>query len=399
MNNSAPFKSLVMSAVAMGALCLGAGLAEAGYLQTNLVSDIPGLATITDPTLQNSWGVSRMISPTSPFWISNQANNTTTLYAVTGTTTVSKININPPSGFVAIPTTAMGPQGPTGQVSNTNALSFAVGNGGDSKPARFIFANLNGTISAWDGGQSAIVQWATPGANYTGLAINQTQTMLYAANDAGAGGINVFDSSFKPTLAGAFATPSNISALGLVPFNVQDIGGNVFVTYALAGHNAQTSAGVGDGALAVFTENGVLEPGKTKIGDQFASPWGIALAPASFGKFGGDLLVGNFSFDHSEINAFDPSTWAFEGSIGINAGPGDMPGGLWSLTFGGGGLNGSPNTLYFTDGINHEAAGLFGAIQSVPEPSTWVLMLAGFGALGFAAYRTKKGAASAAFTG
>jgi uncharacterized protein (TIGR03118 family) len=199
--------------------------------------------------------------------------------------------------------------------------------------------------------------------------------------------------------AGAFATPAAIGAMGLVPFNVQDIGGNVFVTYAPAGHAAQTSAALGDGAVAVFTEKGVLEPAKTNIGGQFASPWGIALAPASFGKFGGDLLVGNFSYGHSEINAFDPSTWAFEGSIAINPGAGDTAGGLWALTFGGGGSNGSPNTLYFTDGINGETAGLFGAMQSIPEPSTWVLMLAGFGALGFAAYRTKKGAASAAFTG
>jgi uncharacterized protein (TIGR03118 family) len=390
MNKSAPIKSLVMSAIAVGALCSGARLAEAGYLQTDLVSNIPGLATITDPSLLNSWGVSRITSPfSSPFWISDQVANVSTLYAVTGATTVSKVPLT-----VAIPTTANGPQGPTGQVSNSNASTFDLGNGGNGKSALFIFGNLNGTISAWNmgAGTTAITQWTTPGALYTGLAIDQAQTMLYAANGAGGGSINVFDSSFKPTLAGAFATPANISALGLVPFNVQDIGGNVFVTYALAGHNAQTSAGLGDGAVAVFTEKGVLEPGKTNIGGQFASPWGIALAPASFGKFGGDLLVGNFSYGHSEINAFDPSTWAFEGSIAINPGAGDTAGGLWAVIFGGGGSNGSTNTLYFTDGINGETAGLFGAIQSVPEPSTWVLMLAGLGGLGLAARRRRRSA-------
>jgi uncharacterized protein (TIGR03118 family) len=177
--------------------------------------------------------------------------------------------------------------------------------------------------------------------------------LLYAANDAGAGSIDVFNSSFAPATtlpAGAFATPAAIGplGLGLVPFNVQDIGGNVYVTYALAGHVPQTTAGLGEGAVAVFTENGALE--STGLSAKFASPWGIALAPVTFGKFGGGILVGNFSYDHSEINAFNPATWAFEGSIGINDGPGNTPGGLWDLTFGVGGKDGSPNTLYFTDG-------------------------------------------------
>jgi len=118
------------------------------FVQTNLGSDIPVLAAITDAELIKRWGVSH--SPTSPFWVSNQENNTTTLYAVTDATKVSKVIINPPTGFVLIPTTAQGPQGPTGQVNNANASSFLVGNGGDGSPAHFIFANLNGTISAWD---------------------------------------------------------------------------------------------------------------------------------------------------------------------------------------------------------------------------------------------------------
>jgi uncharacterized protein (TIGR03118 family) len=221
--------------------------------------------------------------------------------------------------------------------------------------------------------------------------------MLYAANGAGTGGIDVFDKSFNPTLP----APCHSGAISALGPSLQRTGHwrQCVCDLCAAGHAAQTSAALGDGAVAVFTEKEVLEPAKTNICGQFASPWGIALAPASFGKFGGDLLVGNFSYGHSEINAFDPSTWAFEGSIAINPGAGDTAGGLWALTFGGGGSNGSPNTLYFTDGINGEAAGLFGAMQSIPEPSTWVLMLAGFGALGVAAYRTKKGAASAAFAG
>src|SRR5215831_3627461 len=171
MNRSARFKMrtlcsrpFAVASLAIGALTLSALQTQgADFTQTNLVSDIPGLAKITDPQLVNPWGVSH--SPTSPFWTSNQGKNTATLYAVTDKTTVSKVTINPPTGFVVIPcappaapcTTASGPQGPTGQVNNTNTSSFPVAHA-DGKSARFIFANLNGTISAWDGGPTAFVQ-------------------------------------------------------------------------------------------------------------------------------------------------------------------------------------------------------------------------------------------------
>src|SRR5208337_4609796 len=143
--------------------------------------------------------------------------------------------------------TAIGPQGPTGQVNNANTSSFLVGNGGNGAFAHFIFANLNGTISAWDTGTTAFIQATTAAASYTGLAINQAQTQLYAANDAGTGSVNVFNSSFAPLSlgVGAFATPTAISASGLVPFNVQDINGDVYVTYAPAGRSAQQSAAAG----------------------------------------------------------------------------------------------------------------------------------------------------------
>jgi uncharacterized protein (TIGR03118 family) len=373
MINSVLIKSVVPTAVAIGALCVGAGLADAAdYTQTNLVSDILGLAKITDSALLNPWGVS--FFGTTPFWVSDQGINWTTLYAVTGRTDVTKVNINPPSGFVAIPTTASGPQGPTGQVGNTNTSSFHVGKGGDGKSALFIFASLNGTISAWDGGMSAVIQWMSQGAVYTGLAINQAQTRLYAANGAGTGSVDVFNRSFNPVnpanlAVHAFETPARIAARHLVPFNVRDISGDVYVTYAPAGHAAQTTADEGDGAVAVFNEDGVLKPAKTLLGGPLvplASPWGIAIAPARFGKFGGDLLVGNFSYAHSEINAFDPNTLKLEGDIKIHPGVGHTAGGLWTLTFGTGADNGGPNTLYFTDGIDKETNGLFGAL--IPSP-------------------------------
>jgi uncharacterized protein (TIGR03118 family) len=252
-----------------------------------------------------------------------------------------------------------------------------VGNGGNGGSAHFIFANLNGTISAWDTGPTAFIQVTTPGASYTGLAINQAQTQLYAANQAGTGSINVFNSSFAPVSlgAGAFTTPAAISALGLVPFNVQDIAGKVYVTYAPSGLAAQRGATAGMGAVGVFDESGNLL--QTIIGSQLAAPWGVALAPASFGEFGGDLLIGNFSFVESEINAFDPVTGAFEGTIPVAPGSGNTPGGLWSLQFGIGGANGDPNTLYFTDGIDGETHGLFGAVSAVPESATLLLFGAG----------------------
>jgi uncharacterized protein (TIGR03118 family) len=373
----------------LSALTVNAAHADP-FIQTNLVSDISGLATITDASLVNPWGSSHPVG--GPFWISDQGTNLTNLWAVTGPTTVSKVTgVNPPTGGnIAIPPGGTGAVGPTGQVNNANPSpsSFPVGGGGNGGSAHFIFANLNGTISAWDTGPTAFTQVTTSGASYTGLAINQAQTQLYAANNAGTGGINVFNSSFAPVSlgAGAFATPTAISALGLVPFNVQDINGSVYVTYAPAGRPAQISATAGMGAVAIFTESGILQ--RTLIGSELAAPWGIALAPAGFGPFGGDLLVGNFSFVDSEISAFNPTTGAFLGTIEINPGLGQMPGGLWSLQFGVGGTDGDPNTLYFTDGIDGETHGLFAAITPVPEPST--LALLGVGVLSLFALRRRR---------
>ena len=368
MHRFCPSTLLVLSAT------LGSFSAQADYVQTNLVSDIPGFATLTDPALMNPWGVSH--SATSPFWVSDQATGVATLYSVSGGN-VTKVPL-----IVSIPTTASGPQGPTGQVNSTGS-SFKVG----ASAANFIFANLNGTISAWASGTTAVVQATTPGALYTGLAINSSGTQLYAANGAGSGGIDVFNSTFAAVNLGntAFTDP-NLPA-GFVPFNVADIGGKVYVTYALSGRPAQAAATAGMGFVDVFDENGASLQ-RLITNSQLASPWGIALAPSGFGQFGGDLLVGNFSLVASEINAFNPNTGAFVGSIPIDTGA-NGPGGLWSLIFGNGGSGGDANTLFFTDGINGEAHGLFGSLSAVPEASTWAMMLLGFVGVGFMAYRRK----------
>jgi uncharacterized protein (TIGR03118 family) len=378
------FQAVLLTAVASGALCAGAAPARAAtYLQTDLVSDLSALsAEITDPNLKNSWGLS--FQPGGPVWISDQGTQNATLYGVTGAT-VTKESLT-----VAVPPSGPGALGPTGQVANTNTSAFDVS--GTGKSALFIFANLNGSITAWNGsaGTTAVTETTTSGAAYTGLAMNQGSTMLYATNAAGTGGIDVFNGSFAPATlpAGAFATPTAIKTAGLVPFNVKDISGKVYVTYAPAGHAADVSAGKGMGALAVFSENGTLES-SSFVGDQLASPWGLALAPSNWGQFGGDLLVGNFAFGDSVIDALNPSTFAVEGTIAINDG-GQSPGGLWSLTFGGGGKDGNPDTLFITDGLNGEKDGLLASITAVPEPSTWAMMLIGFGGLAlFAAHRRR----------
>jgi len=370
-------KALVVAALLGFVVSVFTVTAHAAFIQTNLVSDIPGLATITDPNLKNPWGLFH--TPTSPWWVDDQGANVATLYNTPAGGTVTKNAL-----VVTMPGTT-GAHGPTGGVFNSSP-SFIVNN----SPASFIFANLNGTIDAWNniptGNTTAAAMASVTGASYTGLTLitNGSGPFLLAANNV-QNKIDVFNqtssnAAFQLTnLAGNFTDPNLPN--GFVPFNVQVIGNNVYVTYALAGRPNALAAPGGQGFIGVFDLNGTF---LREIGDShLASPWGITLAPAGFGPFGGDLLVGNFSTVLSEINAFDPITGAFQGTIPINTG-GNAPGGLWSLAFGNGGNNGDPNTLFFTDGLNTEGDGLFGSIRATaPEPGTLALLAAvvisGFG--------------------
>lgn len=339
-------------------------IADSTYSQVNLVSDVSGLAATTDPNLKNPWGVS--FSATSPFWVSNQGSNTATLYDGAGNI-VPLVVSTPSIGF---------PTGPTGQVFN-GTTSFHLS---DGSPAVFMFDTLDGQILGWNGGAGThAVNVATiAGAIYTGLAIASSggANYIYAADNTGH--ITIFDTSFSnvtgTTFAGKFVDPNSVS--GFHPFNIQNIGGNLYVTYA-----AVNAVGVGlpGGFVDEFNSSGTFLKRIATNGSLYA-PWGITLAPATFGSFGGDLLIGQFG--DGQILVYDPSTDNFLGTIdGTNGQPIVNPF-LWSLEFRTGGTNVDPNALYFTSGYNNQLDGLFGEILQTPEPGTIALILSGLSPLG-----------------
>ena len=331
------------------------------FLQSNLVSDIPGLAANTDPNIQNPWGISS--SPTSPFWISDNKTGVSSLYNGSGQPLPLVVTIAPPAGGTP-------PAAPTGQVFNGVTASF--------NRDRFIFATEDGTISGWSGGTSSVlkVDNSAAGAVYKGLAIgnNGSGDFLYATN-FNSGTIDVFNGAFgSATLAGSFTDPSIPS--GFAPFNIQNLGGNLFVTYALQdGTKHDDVAGAGNGFVDLFDLNGNFQKRLISNG-VLNSPWGLAMAPGDFGDFSNDLLVGNFG--DGKINAFDPTSGTFLGTMVDKNGIAIVNEGLWGLKFGNGGNGGTTDTLYFTAGIpgdgNVEDHGLFGSLKPVPEPTTMLLL-------------------------
>ena len=344
--------------VALGGLALLASLptpAQAGpFQQTNLVTD-PGsgiTAPNTDPNLINPWGIS--FGPASPFWVSDQGTQKATLYNGLGAPQTLVVNI-PPSGTF----------GPTGQVFNNSGLTTGFIIPSDGTPAAFIFANLNGSISAWNGGLgtapgvTAQVVAASPvsGASFTGLAL--ANGSLYAA-DKGTGTIDVYNSSFG--LVKSIPTDPNLP--GFTPYNIQLLSdGRLYVTF-------ENKTNPNMGAVEILNPNGTFQPFSTDA--HLKEPWGLALAPSTFGPFHGDLLVGN-KFDGT-INAFDPTTGAFVGTLTLANGSTFMEPGLWGLAFGNANPSFDPNTLYFTAGVGFQggdiyAHGLFGSITSYPSPA------------------------------
>ena len=335
-------------AMALATTCIHAD----SYTQTNLVSDIPGLAANTDPNLKNPWGVS--FSATSPFWTADQATGLSTLYNAAGV---------PQALVVTIPGGGP-PSGPTGTVLGNVTGSFLV----NGAPATFIFDTLNGTLAGWNAsaGTTAVQTAATPGAIYTGLAeaSNGSGNFLYAANSAPGGHVNVFNSAWQSaTLSGTFTDP-NLPA-GLVPFNIQNINGNLYVTFASLGPGGVPMPG---GVVSEFDANGNFIK-RIATGGALFAPWGIVVAPSGFGAFGNDLLIGNFG--NGEILAYDATSDLFLGTVnGLNGQP-LINDHLWALATRANGSGFDPNAVYFAAGINNEADGLFGRLNVVtPEPGT-----------------------------
>ncbi|MBV9378776.1 MAG: TIGR03118 family protein [Alphaproteobacteria bacterium] len=350
------------------------------YIVTNLVSDIKGLgqAPNTDPVLQNAWGVA-FTPAASPFWVSDNATGCSTLYDGDGTVLSLQVGIPLPGGVV--PNTACKhvnpppaappnptPAAPTGMVWNptTNPMTaFLVP--GTTMPASFIWATEDGTISAWTGNLSPNPNNArlavdnadtTNGPVFKGLVfgVNANGVFLFATNFR-AGTVDVFDHTYtKVSTDGGFADP-DIPA-GFAPFGIQNIDGVLFVTYAK--QNAQKHddvAGPGNGFVDVFDTDGHLLRRFASRGT-LNSPWGVARASYAFGRFSGDVLIGNFG--NGQVNAF-ASNGDFLGALRDGKGKPLAIDGLWTLTLGGGAKS-SSDTLYFTAGPNGEMDGLFGTI-------------------------------------
>jgi uncharacterized protein (TIGR03118 family) len=336
---------------------LAAPTAQNSYLVENLVSDVPGLAPVTDTNLANPWGLA--FGPSTFFWISDNHTGLSTLYNSTGAVQPLVVTIPPPTG-------AQPPAAPTGVVFN-NTTSFDLGT---STPARFIFVTEDGTVAGWYSGSTAVIKAdnSASGAIYKGVTIasNGANNYLYAA-DFHNGKIDVFNSNFAPaTLTGSFAD-AGIPA-GFAPFNIQNIGGMLYVTYAKQDADAEDDVpGNGNGYIDVFNPDGTLLKRFASNGP-LNSPWGMTMAPATFGQFGGALLVGNFG--DGAINAFDIATGVFLGHLTDAKGAPISIQGLWDLKFGNGTQAGDPTKLYFTAGIAGGGAiedhGLFGSISYSP---------------------------------
>jgi uncharacterized protein (TIGR03118 family) len=356
-----------------GATAGSAGATKAAtttFSQTNLISDGSVTAQVTDPNLINPWGVSYgSVGTGGEFWISDGGTGLTSIDTISSSAV--SLNLFPP---VTIPSGATGGTStPTGQVYNsfltTNAFMLP-----DGAPATFLFATENGTIAGWN--ISAHEQAITMvdqsadaadgalglGAVYKGLAIGQATEgpLLYAANFRH-GTVDVFDQNFNQVNS---FTDTSLPA-GYAPFNVQVLGDKLFVTFALQNATRHDDvAGAGNGFVDEFDLEGNLL-NRVASGGPLDSPWGLAIAPASFGSFAGDLLVGNFG--DGTINAYDlNNNDAFVGKLTDASGNAIVLPDLWELIPGNssGGLGGDPNMLYFTAGLQNAAHGLVGSLAA-----------------------------------
>jgi uncharacterized protein (TIGR03118 family) len=326
------------------------------FQQTNLVSDQAGVAPMQDTNLVNPWGLA--VNPTGNFWISDNGTGLSSVYSgdVNGSALVRN------SLVVTVPGDVV-----TGQVYN-GTTDFMVTNGVSSGPALFIFSSESGRITGWNPTVSPITSAqngaTVAGAVYKGLAIGNVSfaNYLYAPNFS-AGTIDVFNSNFiKVTLTGTFTDPT--LPAGFAPFNIQNLNGKLYVTYAKqdAAHEGDV-AGPGNGYVSVFDMNGNFIK-RLVSGGNLNSPWGLAIAPSTWGQYAGSLIVGNFGDGH--INVYNSSTGAFIGQAMNAAGNPITIDGLWALAPGNGSVSGDLNALYFTAGTYGETHGLFGKLTLAP---------------------------------
>jgi len=370
-------------ALIMGAACFGQH-----YTQTNLVSSEAGVAPVTDPQLINPWGISRM--SVSAWWISDNATGLSTLYKGAGDKQSLIVTIPP-----ADPTNKNTPTGtPTGTIANGSQTDFLLAPG---KPALFLFSTNDGTIAGWNPAVAATlavtVVKTTDGSSYKGLtsAFINGKSYLYAAN-FNKGRVDIYDNAFQPVKlsiehadrdAGDDEERSSENSFvdeklprGYVPFNVQAIGNDIVVTYALHEEGARFETdGPGLGFVDIYSSRGRLLR-RLEHGDWLNAPWGVALAPLDFGRFSHDLLIGQFAGGGNTqssgfIAAYDLSTGKFDGLLQDASGKPLTINGVWALSPG----NVSPNNsdaaaapaaqMYFTAGPNHGSRGLLGYLTSV----------------------------------
>jgi len=326
------------------------------YLQHNLVSDGAVAADHVDPNLVNAWGVA--FNPAGAAWVANNGTGTSTLYDGNGVALPLIVQIPAPG--------AASGGTPTGIVFNGSS-NFSVGSGSASGPARFLFATEDGLIAGWSPSADAThalvaVDNSSHNAIYKGIAIaaGNNEALLYATdfhNDR----VDVFDAAFQPvTLASGAFTDSHLPA-GYAPFGIQAINGDVFVTFALQDADKKDEQhGRGLGFVDAFDANGNLLRRVAARG-ALNAPWGMALAPAGFGRFGNALLVGNFG--DGRINAYDLVFDVPLGDLRDKSNHAIAIEGLWGIAFGNGMLNQPADTLFFAAGPGDENHGLYGRID------------------------------------
>jgi uncharacterized protein (TIGR03118 family) len=327
--------------------------ADPGYAVTPLVSDQAGDAPHTDTHLVNGWGL--VAGPTTPWWVANQGTNSSTLYDGTGLPQALVVGV---------------PGGPTGTVFN-GGTGFTVPVAGKPVASRFIFATLAGTIQGWPSPPPAAASSTTAIDNspshavYTGLAISADYSTLYAADFAN-GKVDMWDSTWAPiTTPGAFVDPFLTPSSHYAPFGIQTLGGSVYVTYAKQPDTPGPEVhGHGLGLVDQFSPTGVFLHRVAALGNLNA-PWGLALAPASFGSKSDDLLVGNFG--DGQINAFKLQPWGqwvTDDQLRDSYGTPVVIDGLWGLSFGNGTPTAPTTSLYFAAGPDQGTHGLFGTVTA-----------------------------------